>query len=62
MAEDGMSQRDPAQLGLIGMRERVMAMAGSLSIKPGGNGRGLALVAWLPCANSLLSQNMPVVE
>ena len=62
MAADGMSRRDPSQLGLIGMRERVMAMAGSLSIRPSGNGRGLAVVAWLPCASSLLSQNIPVAE
>ena len=45
MAADGMTRRDPAQLGLIGMRERVMAMAGSLSIEQGREGRGLALVA-----------------
>jgi len=62
MTGDGMTDRDPAQLGLVGMRERVMAMAGSLSIQRGGNGRGLALVAWLPCANSLQSQNMVATE
>lgn len=62
MAMDGMSHRDPSQLGLIGMRERVMAMAGSLSIQPGGDGRGLALVARLPRADMLQSQNISVLE
>lgn len=36
------------RLGLIGMRERVMAMAGSLSVASGRNGKGLRLVANLP--------------
>ncbi len=62
MAAAGMSQRDPSQLGLVGMRERVMAMAGSLSINPGSDGRGLALAAWLPCANSQIPHNMPATE
>jgi hypothetical protein len=31
------------------MRERVMAMTGSLAIQPGRDGTGLALVARLPC-------------
>jgi two-component system sensor histidine kinase UhpB len=62
MSGDGAADRDPAQLGLVGMRERVMAMAGSLSIQRGGNGRGLALVAWLPCASSLQLQNMVGTE
>ena len=35
------------------MRERVMAMAGSLSIQHGHDGKGLALVVRLPCVNSL---------
>ena len=35
MATHGATARDPSQLGLIGMRERVMAMAGSLSIRHG---------------------------
>jgi two-component system sensor histidine kinase UhpB len=43
--------RGPARLGLIGMRERVMAMAGSLAVGPGPDGRGLRLVATLPCAS-----------
>jgi two-component system, NarL family, sensor histidine kinase UhpB len=41
---DGVAER----FGLIGMRERVMAMAGSLSIQPGRHGKGLTLVARLP--------------
>ena len=40
MATDEMTVRGPAQLGLVGMRERVMAMAGSLSIEHGREGRG----------------------
>ena len=62
MPVDGMIDRDPAQLGLVGMRERVMAMSGSLSIQRGGNGRGLALVAWLPWVSLLQSQNMADAE
>ena len=62
MAADGMTRRDPSQLGLVGMRERVMAMAGSLSIQPGNKGSGLALVARLPCMNSLRLQNIDVPE
>jgi two-component system, NarL family, sensor histidine kinase UhpB len=49
MATDEATVRGPARLGLVGMRERVMAMAGSLSIEHGSDGRGLALVATLPC-------------
>ena len=62
MTVDGIIGRDPAQLGLVGMRERVMAMAGSLSIQRGGNGRGLVLVAWLPCADAVQSRNMVATE
>jgi two-component system, NarL family, sensor histidine kinase UhpB len=58
MATNGMAGRDPAQLGLIGMRERVMAVAGSLSIRHGGDGRGLALVALLPCVDAMQSEKM----
>ena len=47
--------RDHRQFGLIGMRERVMAMAGSLSIHHGRDGKGLALVAHLPSTNPLQS-------
>jgi two-component system, NarL family, sensor histidine kinase UhpB len=38
-----------ARLGLIGMRERVMAMAGELSITPGREGKGISVVVRLPC-------------
>jgi two-component system sensor histidine kinase UhpB len=58
MATDEMTVRGPAQLGLVGMRERVMAMAGSLSIERGLEGRGLALVASLPCLNAQQSQHV----
>jgi len=43
--------RGPARLGLIGMRERVMALSGSLSVTPGRNARGLTLTASLPCTS-----------
>jgi two-component system sensor histidine kinase UhpB len=62
MKMDAASGRDPAQLGLIGMRERVMAMAGSLSIRPGSNGPGLTIVATLPCVDTLQSQNLDAPE
>jgi two-component system sensor histidine kinase UhpB len=58
MTTDGLARRDPSQLGLIGMQERVMAMAGSLSLRPRCDGRGVALTAWLPCEGSLQSQNL----
>ncbi|HXA26563.1 MAG TPA: HAMP domain-containing protein [Acetobacteraceae bacterium] len=62
MATDEMAVRGPARLGLIGMRERVMAAAGSLSIQHGRNGRGLALVATLPCLNVRQSQHADAAE
>jgi two-component system, NarL family, sensor histidine kinase UhpB len=62
MTTDGLARRDPSQLGLIGMRERVMAMAGSLSLQPRSDGRGLALTAWLPCVGSLQSQDQDQPE
>jgi two-component system sensor histidine kinase UhpB len=52
MAVRGTTGRDPTQLGLIGMRERVMAMAGSLSIQHGRDGKGLAIVARLPLVDA----------
>jgi two-component system sensor histidine kinase UhpB len=55
MPADGDAERGPARFGLIGMRERVMALAGSLSIEHGSQGRGLSLVACLPCASALQS-------
>jgi two-component system sensor histidine kinase UhpB len=62
MTTDGLARRDPSQLGLIGMRERVMAMAGSLSLHGGRDGRGLALTAWLPSEGSLQSQDLEQPE
>ena len=38
------------RLGLIGMRERVEAVAGSLSVGSGRDGKGLSVIANLPCA------------
>lgn len=48
MPADRASESVSSRFGLIGMRERVMAMAGSLSIRHGRDGKGLALVARLP--------------
>ena len=48
---DCAASRGPARLGLIGTRERVAAMAGSLSVVPGRDGKGLTLIASLPCTN-----------
>jgi two-component system, NarL family, sensor histidine kinase UhpB len=53
MPADGGDEDGPARLGLMGMRERVMAMSGSLSIRQGSGGKGIALVARLPCAGSV---------
>jgi two-component system sensor histidine kinase UhpB len=44
------------RLGLIGMRERVMAMAGALSITPGREGKGISVVVRLPCEVSVEAQ------
>jgi two-component system sensor histidine kinase UhpB len=49
-------ERGPARFGLIGMRERVMAMAGSLSIRNGPAGKGVTLVASLPCTDPAQDQ------
>lgn len=48
--------RGSARLGLVGMRERVMAMAGSLTITPGRDGKGLSVVVRLPCEAALTEQ------
>lgn len=37
------------RLGLVGMRERVSAIAGALSITPGRDGKGIAVMVRLPC-------------
>ena len=49
----GTDEDGPARLGLMGMRERVMAMSGSLSIRQGSGRKGISLVARLPCAGSV---------
>jgi two-component system sensor histidine kinase UhpB len=51
MLPQRLSERGPAQLGLVGMRERVTAMAGCLTIEPGRSGTGLALLARFPCVD-----------
>ncbi len=62
MVETGRIERGPEQLGLTGMRERVIAMAGSLSIRHCRNGTGLALVAWVPCKDLMRSQHLDASE
>ena len=62
MSADSMAGRDPTRLGLIGMRERVMAMAGSLSMQPGRDGKGLALIARLPWEDAPLPQDLGAPE
>jgi two-component system sensor histidine kinase UhpB len=54
--------RGPERLGLTGMRERVTAMAGSLSIRHGRNGTGLALIAQVPCGDLLHWQHLDAPE
>lgn len=49
---NGIADTASRQFGLLGMRERLLAMAGSLSIQPGPDNRGLTLVAHLPCATT----------
>jgi two-component system sensor histidine kinase UhpB len=61
MAPESVMERSPAGLGLTGMRERVMAMAGSLSIGQGLDGRGLELLVRLPCVGQH-SQPLGVAE
>ena len=58
MSKNGGTGRDPGQLGLIGMRERVMSMAGSLTIGHGDGGRGLIIIVEFPHVNSRQSQNL----
>ena len=48
----------PGQLGLIGMRERVMSMAGSLTIRHGDGGHGLTIIVEFPRVNSRQSRNL----
>jgi two-component system sensor histidine kinase UhpB len=62
MAAEGMIQRGSAQFGLAGMRERVMAMTGSISIQHSRNGNGITLVAWLPYRDLLQSPHLDEPE
>lgn len=50
------------QFGLIGMRERVMALAGSLSVQRGAEGRGMVLTALLPAARPVQAQDQDALE
>lgn len=61
VADDGLGMTTNAmasssRLGLIGMRERVMAFAGSLSVQPGPDGHGTSLIVRLPCETMLENQ------
>jgi signal transduction histidine kinase len=62
MSADSMSANGSSRLGLIGMRERVMAMAGSLSFVPGRDGQGISLIVRLPNEDALESQEASVPE
>lgn len=62
MPADGKLEREPTQFGLKGMRERIMAMAGSLSIQRGHDGSGLALVVRLPCMRSPQYRDQDALE
>jgi two-component system sensor histidine kinase UhpB len=53
----GTGGRQSTRLGLVGMRERVTAMAGSLSILHGDNERGLSLVVTLPAPEPHATQD-----
>ncbi|HTC11594.1 MAG TPA: histidine kinase [Acetobacteraceae bacterium] len=50
LPSNGVVEPASRQFGLLGMRERLVAMAGSLSIQPGADNHGLTLVARLPYA------------
>jgi two-component system sensor histidine kinase UhpB len=69
VADDGVgipphntAARGAQRFGLVGMRERVMAMAGSLAIQPGPNGKGLVVVVLLPSAASAQSEDQDALE
>ncbi len=62
MPPNGFAAPGAQRLGLVGMRERVMAMAGSLAIQPGPNGKGLMLVALLPCAVSAQPEDQEALQ
>ena len=62
MPPHGFAAPGAQRFGLVGMRERVMAMAGSLAIQPGPNGKGLKLVALLPGAVSAQSEDQDALR
>jgi two-component system sensor histidine kinase UhpB len=62
MPPNGFAARGAQRFGLVGMRERVMAMAGSLTIQPGPSGKGLMLVALLPGAVSTQPENQDALQ
>ncbi len=62
MPPNGFAAPGAQRFGLVGMRERVMAMAGSLAIQPGPSGKGLMLVAILPVAVSTLSEDQDALQ
>jgi signal transduction histidine kinase len=62
MPPNGFAAPGAQRFGLVGMRERVMAMAGSLAIQPGPSGKGLMLVAKLPVAVSTLSEDQDALQ
>ena len=69
IADDGIGMRagthpgrGAARFGLAGMRERVMAMAGSLSFVAGREGQGISLIVRLPYEDALESQAASMPE
>ena len=62
MPLNGFAAPGAQRFGLVGMRERVMAMAGSLAIQPGPSGKGLMLVALLPSAVSPQSEHQDALQ
>jgi signal transduction histidine kinase len=62
MPPNGFAAPGAQRFGLVGMRERVMAMAGSLAIQPGPSGKGLMLVAILPVAVSTQSEDQDALQ
>src|SRR5262249_8310198 len=58
----GKGEHESTRLGLIGMRERVMAMAGSLSIVRGHSKKGLSLIATLPGADARAPRDQSTTE
>ncbi|MBV8399647.1 MAG: ATP-binding protein, partial [Acetobacteraceae bacterium] len=62
MSPSPIGMADSVRRGLIGMRERVVAIGGLLSVQSGNSGRGLALIASLPGVGSLRTQQVGVPE